>query len=93
MYLVAPSNPNVNLVNAIISCESGWNPTIKNASSSALGLGQFLTGTWKYYAPMLWGDNWLSHSRTNAKDSYDLVTYVVDNFGTGDWNASSPCWR
>lgn len=93
MYLEVPHNPNANLVNAIIGCESGWNPTIKNASSSALGLGQFLIGTWKHYAPKLWGDDWVSHSRSDAKDSYDLVTYVVDAFGTHDWDASSSCWK
>lgn len=34
-------------VDRIISCESGWNPTAANASSTAYGLAQFLTSTWE----------------------------------------------
>jgi peptidoglycan hydrolase-like protein with peptidoglycan-binding domain len=42
------SNPSLcNLVRG----ESGWNPSAKNPSSSAFGLFQFLTSTWKKFLP------------------------------------------
>ena len=36
---------------AIIKIESRFNPFVKNTSSSATGLGQFLDGTWKTFIP------------------------------------------
>ncbi|MFA6989759.1 MAG: transglycosylase SLT domain-containing protein [Candidatus Gastranaerophilaceae bacterium] len=40
-------NPQVAL--AISECESGYNPNAKNPNSSARGIYQFLSGTWKNY--------------------------------------------
>jgi len=93
-YLEATNTPpsgNEKLVDAIISCESGWNPNARNPGSSATGLGQFLTGTWNSYGMRHWG-TLKGHSRTDARDSYELVKWVVDNYGTDDWLESRPCW-
>lgn len=93
-YLEAPHSvpdKNTNLINAIIQCESHWNALAKNPNSSASGLGQFLTGTWKTYALLHWG-TLLNHDVFNAQDNYELVKFVVDNYGTSDWDASAYCW-
>lgn len=84
------------LFNKIGICESKDDPVAKNPYSSAKGRFQFLDGTWKWYAPKLWGDDWVNKNVLSYQDNTDLAWFVYTNFGTGDWEAdpkSYECWK
>lgn len=83
------SPPQGTLAERIIACESGNNPLAKNHLSSASGLGQFLTSTWKNYSIKHWGE---VRDVFNAEDNRELVNWVVENYGTNDWIPSKFCW-
>lgn len=84
------------LFNKIGYCESHNIPTAKNPHSTAKGRYQFLDGTWKWYAPQLWGDDWVNKDVFNYTDNTNLAWFVYTNYGTGDWEAdpkSYNCWK
>lgn len=79
------------LAKNIAWCESEYDPSAKNASSTASGLYQFLTGTWNHYALLHWG-TLTGHDRNDYGDSAELGVWVIANYGTTDWDASASCW-
>lgn len=84
------------LFNKIGNCESQDIATAKNPNSSAKGRFQFLNGTWKWYAPKLWGEEWINKDVLSYKDNTDLAWFVYTNYGTSDWEAdpkSYNCWK
>lgn len=84
------------LFNKIGYCESKDDPLADNPYSSAKGRFQFLDGTWNYYAPMLWGDDWINKNVLDYQHNTDLAWFVYTNYGTRDWEAdpkSFNCWK
>jgi transglycosylase-like protein with SLT domain len=75
----------------IEACESGGNPTARNAHSTAKGLYQFLDGTWRGYAIEYWGTT-SGHDVFNPDDNRELAMYVLNTYGAKDWYASKHCW-
>lgn len=73
-------------------CESRNNPLAKNPNSTAKGIYQFLDGTWQNYAQRYWGEDWVNHSVLDEEDNRELGHWVIDTYGTRDWNASRHCW-
>ncbi len=64
-----------------ITQESGWNPSIKNANSSATGLGQFLTATAQQYGLT---DPTDPVASLDAAAHYDADLYAK----SGNWNTA-----
>ncbi|MFJ6213482.1 transglycosylase SLT domain-containing protein [Streptomyces sp. NPDC092296] len=60
---------------AIVSHESGWNPSAVNASSGAYGLGQALPGSKMAAA----GSDWKTNPATQAKWA---LSYMNDRYGS-----------
>jgi len=58
--------------------ESRLNPTAKNPNSSARGVYQFLTGTWKGFCE---GDV------LNAEDNISCALYLISKGGLSHWTA------
>jgi nucleoid-associated protein YgaU len=74
----------------VISCESGGNPRAHNPYSSASGLFQFLSGTWRSLGGLAFG-------RTAADASVEAQEEIADRAyarsGLTPWEASRACWR
>jgi len=58
--------------------ESNYDPEIKNPSSTATGLFQFLTGTWARYC---------EGERTDARDNARCAMRMISEGGLGHWLA------
>lgn len=58
---------------AIINAESSWNPSAKNPTSTAYGLGQFLNSTWGSYGPKT--------TDPRLQLQY-MARYIRDRYGT-----------
>lgn len=80
------------IIERISACESGGNNHAKNKYSSASGEFQFIWGTWYKYGLELWGDEFYEKNIWSA-DNRELATYVINKYGTSDWNASKNCWN
>lgn len=84
------------LFEEIAKCESHNDPLAKNPTSTGKGRFQFLDGTWKGYAPQLWGDDWVNKKVLDYDDNTDLAWFVYTTYGTRDWEAdpkSYDCWK
>lgn len=84
------------LFNKIGECESQNDPLADNLYSTAKGRFQFLDGTWRHYAPKLWGIDWVNKNVFDYKDNTDLAWFVYTKYGTADWEAdpkSYECWK
>ena len=84
------------LFNKIAMCESKNDPLADNPYSTAKGRFQFLDGTWNYYAPKLWAEDWKNKNVLSYEDNTDLAWYVYTTHGTRDWEAdpkSFDCWK
>lgn len=77
------------LVARVVGCESGWNPSAANPSSSAGGLFQFLDGTWRSMAPQ-WGMG--GRSRFEVWPAALVGSGAIAQGGIGHWRASESCW-
>lgn len=77
------------LVAAVVGCESGWNPSASNPSSSAGGLFQFLDSTWRSMAPG-WGMG--GRSRYEVWPAAVVGSGAIAQGGIGHWEASRGCW-
>ncbi len=73
----------------IARCESGFNPTAQNKTSTASGLFQFLTSTWESQS--------VKYGITGYKnDPYlqiELATKIMADQGYGRWESSIGCWK
>lgn len=77
------------LVDRVVGCESGYDPSARNPSSSAGGLFQFLTGTWSSLAPG-WGMG--GRSRFEPWPAALVGAGTIAQGGIGHWAASESCW-
>lgn len=80
------------LMKRISDTESGNDPHAKNKVSSASGCFQFVNGTWHRYGLELWGDDFYDKNIFDPKDNTDLAAYVMNNYGTSDWDSSRSIW-
>lgn len=78
---------NIPFADCLINCESGWNPNSKNASSTAYGLGQFLTSTWNNTNKALGGNL----ERDNPYHQIDAFTYLLSTDGYRHWIVWPKC--
>jgi soluble lytic murein transglycosylase-like protein len=78
------------LARAIINCESGFDRTVKNPSSSASGYWQFINGTWSSTIKRM--------GLPADTDKHDPVysmqagAWLLANDGSHHWDASKQCW-
>jgi hypothetical protein len=71
----------------IANCESGYNQFSKNSHSTASGVFQYLSGTWKNTPAGKQGIS-VFDAEANVKTA---VSSIAIN-GTAPWNASKRCW-
>lgn len=66
----------------LISKESAWNPAAKNPTSTAIGLGQLLDGTYKNIG--------MKHSKAEVPQLVATLAYIGRKYGS-----AGPCgaWR
>lgn len=78
------------LLNKIIFCESGWDEKAENPSSSACGLGQIIERTWKNEMRILGlpRDSDCLDGEINLKATKSLFARE----GVEPWRASEWCW-
>ena len=77
------------LIVRVVRCESGFKPDIKNSTSTASGLFQFLDSTWK-------GQSAKYKVYTLKNDPYgqlEVATQMIAAGGITHWNASRHCWQ
>lgn len=75
-----------------IACaESQFIETAKNPESTASGIYQWISGSWKYYGEKYWGTI-DGRDRFNADDNIELAMIVMSKLGTSDWAASKHIW-
>jgi nucleoid-associated protein YgaU len=78
---------------AIVECESSGNPTAQSASSSASGLYQFITGTWRAFGGAEFAP---TAKQASAAEQHIVADRAFAANGTADWEAdprSEACWR
>lgn len=83
--VVEESDPTVE---AIIACESGWDPNAKNPKSTAYGYGQFLDSTW-LYVQKKWG---MVLNRYDPRDQLYATRRLFEEEGVVHWLESEACW-
>lgn len=92
-YLYAHAGDQAKILDRVITCESGWKPTIKNKSSSATGLAQFIDGTWRSTRIKMGLEPTLE-SRLDSYQHIDATIFLWDEGrGAGHWAESRPCWK
>lgn len=91
-YLYYKAGTSATILERIVTCESGWNPLAENASSTASGLGQFLTSTWISTRTKM-GLDVNPELKLDWKQNIDTMVYLFNKAGTSPWNESMPCWR
>ncbi len=82
--MIVEAFPDAPIMLKIARAESGFKPWEKNPNSSASGLFQILTGTWKLHGCE--GDVF------NAEDNIACARKIYDDSGTKPWNESKPFW-
>lgn len=68
----------------IANAESSFDPSAKNASSTATGLFQIVKGTWALYG--------CTGERTNAQDNIACAKKIYASEGTAPWVSSQDKW-
>ena len=83
--LIVATFPQDPIMLEVAKAESGLNPKAKNPNSSATGIFQILTGTWKHFncegEPM------------NAEDNIVCAKKILEGQGLGAWQESYPLWK
>jgi len=75
------------LMDRIIHCESGFDPTAKNPKSTAYGLCQFLDGTWKYVQ-----EKWqMKLDRDDPDDQLYACQRLLEEEGLSHWKSVWKC--
>lgn len=77
------------LAEKIIQCESGWDYTAKNPTSTAFGAGQFLDGSWAYIQRK-WN---MELDRYSPRDQLYATVRLLDEEGSRHWSESKHCWN
>ena len=77
-----------NLAYKTIECESGWDYTAQNKTSTAFGFSQFINGTWNYIQNK-WG---IELERDNKEHQLYATVRLLKEEGTRHWSESKHCW-
>lgn len=77
------------LLERIIFCESGGDPTALNPTSGAYGLCQFLLST-RAYVEKKWN---LKIDWTNQEQQLYACQRLLSEEGSSHWEASKGCWK
>lgn len=77
-----------NLAYKIIECESQWDATAQNETSTAYGLGQFINGTWNYVQKK-WG---IELQRDNKEHQLYATVRLLKEESWKHWSESKHCW-
>ena len=74
------SDDTVDLVLAMAMTESNGNANARNVSSSAVGLGQFLSGTGRFVYTSLMGNDVYNHQETasNSETNLEMMVYYLE---------------
>lgn len=74
------SDDTVDLVLAMAMTESNGNANARNISSSAVGLGQFLSGTGRFVYTSLMGNNVYNHQETasDSETNLEMMVYYLE---------------
>ena len=74
------SDDTVDLVLAMAMTESNGNANARNISSSAVGLGQFLSGTGRFVYTSLMGNNAYNHQETasDSETNLEMMVYYLE---------------
>lgn len=74
------SNNTVDLVLAMAMTESNGNANARNISSSAVGLGQFLSGTGRFVYTSLMGNDVYNHQKTasDSETNLEMMVYYLE---------------
>ncbi len=73
----------------LIQCESGGNPTVQNAHSTASGLFQFLDSTWR----ALGGTEYAPRAKdASPAEQQQVADRAYQRSGLRPWDASRHCW-
>lgn len=80
------SSPEIAL--RISYCESGWNQFSANKSSSARGVFQWLSSSWKNQPASFNGTVSVFDADANVK----AAVWLIAHGQTSPWNASRSCW-
>ena len=74
------SDNTVDLVLAMAMTESNGNANARNISSSAVGLGQFLSGTGRFVYTSLMGNDVYNHQETasNSETNLEMMVYYLE---------------
>ena len=80
------------LISRIINAESGWKVNIKNATSSASGLGQFIDGTFESQCVVLRGLATSMSQKNDPKIQIDCMVSMIRDGGLSHWDASRHIW-
>lgn len=76
---------------AIIQCESGWDSLAKNPNSTASGLGQFLSSTWKETNRRMGLET--TPNVFDSKANIDAFVWLIEKDGNRHWLESKRCWN
>lgn len=68
----------------VAKCESGFDPSIKNPTSSATGVFQFTQGTWLSVAKIR-GQEYTLEDRKDAEKNIDNAMWLAANEGWYHW--------
>lgn len=79
---------NADLPLAIARCESGFNANAKNRNSSASGVFQWLSSSWRNQPASQNG----AVSVFNADANVSAAVWLIAHGKTSGWNASKSCW-
>ncbi len=80
------------LADRIIIAESGWKPDIKNASSSASGLFQFLDSTFEHYCIEYYQFAVDMNQKNNPYIQIDCAIHMIADGGLRHWSESEHLW-
>ena len=91
-YLYLRAGSEAKIIDRIFKCESGWKPDARSKQSSATGLGQFVSATWKATRLEMQREPRLE-LRTDPYEMIDTTIYLWDK-GNGwrHWQESKGCW-
>lgn len=84
LYGISPEIPL-----AIAKCESGYRYNAKNGSSTASGVFQWLSKSWRNQPASQNGDI----SPFNADANVQAAVWLIAHGKTSPWNASKSCWK
>lgn len=83
--MVAEAFPDAPIMVRVAQAESHFDPTAKNPHSSATGVFQILSGTWRLTG--------CAGSPTNPEDNIECARKLYDVATTTPWLASKKVWQ